>query len=105
MIASRHPFELGSAAQGSVADFRLQVQRAEQERAALRESELEAQVSPGKNARERIEIWERLHALRLPRASSHLLLAVIAKQTQLTLGEVHEEQVRRAAVKDSEPRP
>lgn len=97
MTMFRHPFELTSAPPGSVADFRLQVQRAEQERAALRESELEAQVSPGKNARERIEIWERLHALNLPRASGHLLLAVIAKQTQLTIGEVHEEQIRRAA--------
>ena len=100
MTASRQPFELVSAVPGSVADFRLQVLRAEQERVALRESELESQVSPVKDARERIEIWERLHALRLPRAPSHLLLTVIAKQTQLTIGQVHEEQSRRAAVKD-----
>ncbi|MFC4312403.1 hypothetical protein ACFPN2_25190 [Steroidobacter flavus] len=98
MVTSRHAFELGSAVSGSVADFRLQVQRAEQERAAVREGELEAQVSPVKDPRERIEIWERLHALRLPRTSNHLLLKVIAKQTQLTLGQVHEEQIRRAAV-------
>ncbi len=104
MIGSRQRFGIDSAAPGSVADFRLQVQHAEQERAALRHSELEAQVSPGKNARERIEIWERLHALRLPRSSTHLLLTVIAKQTQLTLGEVHEEQIRRAAVKEGELR-
>lgn len=104
MIASHQRFGLDSAVPGSVADFRLQVQRAEQERAAVRESELEAQVSPVKNARERIEIWERLHALQLPRSSSHLLLTVIAKQTQLTIGEVHEEQIRRGAVRDSEPR-
>jgi len=104
MIGSRQRFGIDYPEPGSVADFRLQVQNAEQERAALRHSELEAQVSPGKNARERIEIWERLHALRLPRSSSHLLLTVIAKQTQLTIGEVHEEQIRRAAVKDGEPR-
>lgn len=99
MIASRQPFELVSAAPGSAADYRLQVQRAEQERAAFRESELEAQASPMKDPRERIEIWERLHALRLPVASSHLLLSVIAKQTQLTLGEVRQEQIRRAAAR------
>lgn len=101
MMTSRQPFELFSAAPGNVADFRLQVQRAEQERAALRESELESQSSPARNPRERIEIWERLHALRLPRKSNHLLLTVIAKQTQLTLGEVHEEQLRRATVGSS----
>jgi len=95
----RQPFELVPAVPGSVADFRLQVQRAEQERAAQRESELESQTSPVKDPRERIEIWERLHALALPRTSNHLLLTVIAKQTQLTLGEVHEEQNRRAAVR------
>ncbi|WP_153067251.1 hypothetical protein [Steroidobacter cummioxidans] len=105
MTASRRTFESSFAAPGTVAEFRLQVQRAEQERVALRDSELEAQVSPAKNPRERIEVWERLHALRLPRASNHLLLAVIAKQTQLTMGEVHEEQVRRAAVRNSKPHP
>lgn len=98
MTIARESFELVSNVPGSVGEFRLRVERVQQERAALRESELEAQASPVKDARERIEIWERLHALRLPRASNHLLLAVIAKQTQLTLGQVHEEQVRRAAL-------
>ena len=105
MTATRRSFEFSSAVPGTVAEFRLQVQRAEQERVALRDSELEAQVSPVKNPRERIEVWERLHALPLPRASDHLLLAVIAKQTQLTIGQVHEEQIRRAAVRDSRPHP
>lgn len=105
MTESRRSFELVPAVQGTVAEFRLRVQRAEQERAALRGSELEAQVSPVKDPRERIEVWERLHALRLPRASNHLLLAVIAKQTQLTMGQVHEEQMRRAAVRDGKQYP
>ncbi|WP_129780401.1 hypothetical protein [Peristeroidobacter soli] len=98
MIIARESFDLVANVPGSVAEFRLRVERAQQERVALRESELEAQASPVKDPRERIEIWERLHALRLPRTSNHLLLAVIAKQTQLTLGQVQEEQVRRAAV-------
>ena len=101
MPVSRQPFDLGSAAPGGVADFRLQVQRAEQERVALRESELEAQVSPIKDARERIEIWERLHALRLPRAQNHSLINVIATQTQLTIEQVREEQSRRAVATGS----
>src|SRR5687767_14567168 len=105
MTAFRQPFELASALPGSVADFRLQVQRAEQERVALRDSELEAQISPVKDARERIEIWERLHALRLPRASRHLLLTVISKQTQLTIGQVQEEQIRRASLREAKPNP
>lgn len=103
MTDSRRPFEFAPAEPGTLAEFRLRVQRAEQERVALRDRERDAQVSPVKNPRERIEVWERLHALRLPRASNHLLLAVIAKQTQLTMGEVHEEQIRRAAVSDGKP--
>ena len=105
MTSSRRTFGFSAAVAGTVAEFRLQVQKAEQERVVLRDSELEAQSSPAKTSRERIEVWERLHALRLPRASNHLLLAVIAKQTQLTLGEVHEEQIRRAAVRGSTPQP
>ena len=83
-----------------MADFRLQMLRTEQERVALRESKLEAQISPLKDPRERIAIWERLHCS-LPRASNHLLLTVIAKQTHLTVGQVHEEQMRKATVTDN----
>lgn len=93
----RQPTDVPSPAPGSVAEFRLQVQRAQQERAQLRDSELEAQASPVKEPRERIETWERLHALRLPRAPDHLLVKVIATQTGLTISQVHEEQRRRTA--------
>jgi len=61
----------------------------------LRADELAAQVSPTKDAEERIRIWERLHALRLPRSSGHVLVRVIATQTRLTVGQVNEEQRRR----------
>jgi hypothetical protein len=60
---------------------------------------LAAQVSPAKDADERIRIWEQLHALRLPRASGHALVSVIAAQTRLTIGQVHDEQRRRATPK------
>jgi hypothetical protein len=93
---SRVPYELVAAAPGSAADHRQKVQRAAQERAAERDRELESQASSIKDPRERIEIWERLHALHLPRASGHILVKVIARQTRLTVGQVHAEQQRRA---------
>jgi hypothetical protein len=82
----------------TAAEYRRKVQQAADERSAVRDSELEAQVSPMKDAQERIGIWERLHALRLPRAPGHALVKVIATQTRLTVGQVHEEQQRRARV-------
>ena len=77
-------------------EHRRRVQQAADERAAQRGSELESQASPMKDPRERIEIWERLHELRLPRISGHVLVLVIARQTGLTVGQVLEEQQRRA---------
>ncbi|HEY5761422.1 MAG TPA: hypothetical protein VIU34_36625 [Steroidobacter sp.] len=97
MIFDRQSHELFISPHGSPAEYRLQVQRAQQERAALRDIELESQASPVKEPRERIETWERLHALRLPRTHDHLLVKVIATQTRLTISEVHEEQRRRTA--------
>ncbi|HEY0940263.1 MAG TPA: hypothetical protein VGE08_09220 [Steroidobacter sp.] len=97
MTFDRQGYQGPATLHDSPAEHRLQVQRARQERAALRESELEDQASPVKEPRERIEIWERLHALRLPRTPDHLLLDVIATQTGLTVAEVREEQRRRVA--------
>jgi hypothetical protein len=85
-------------APSSVAEHRRKVQQADQERAAMRADELASQVSPTHNAAERIQIWERLHALRLPKSSGHVLVKVIATQTRLSVDQVHEEQRRRAAV-------
>lgn len=82
---------------GSMADRRAQVQREESERTAEREKELATQVSPFNSPEERIRIWERLHALSLPRAAGHKLVRVIATQTDLTIAQIHEEQLRRAS--------
>jgi len=87
--------EIYYAGPNGAAEHRQRVQRAEQEQAALRASELAAQAAPTNDAEKRIQIWERLHALRLPQASGHVLVKVIATQTRLTIGEVHEEQRRR----------
>ena len=90
--------ELLYALPGSAAEHRLRIQHAAEDRAALRTSELAAQVSPMNDIEERIRIWERLHALRLPRTEGHALVGVIATQTCLTVSQVREEQKRRAAV-------
>jgi hypothetical protein len=78
-------------------EYRLKVQQQVRERAALRASELASQMSPVRAAEERIRIWERLHGLRLPSASAHALVKVVATQTHLTVGEVQAEQQRRSA--------
>jgi hypothetical protein len=96
MTPPRLPYELVAAPPGSAADHRDKVQRAAEQRAADRDRELESQSSSMKEPRERIEIWERLHAVHLPEAPGHVLVRVIAKQTHLTVGQVHEEQQRRA---------
>lgn len=96
MTFDRQPYEPFTTVPGNPMEYRLQVQKAQQQRAAQRDSELEDQVSPVKEPRERIETWERLHALRLPRTHDHLLVAVIATQTRLSVAQVNEEQRRRS---------
>jgi hypothetical protein len=99
MMPPRPPYELVSAPPGSAADHRQKVQQAARELAAQRDRDLESQASSIREPRERIEIWERLHALGLPRSPEHVLVKVIAKQTRLTIGQVHQEQVRRAGTR------
>ena len=83
---------------GVVADHRQAMERAEQERAAVRLRALEAQSSAGNDPQVRITTWERLHALSLPRTPEHTLVKVIATQTHLTVDQVHLEQQRRASL-------
>ena len=81
----------------NVADFREALQRAEEERAAARLRALEAQASDENDPQQRIATWERLHGLALPRAAEHALILVIARQTRLTIAQVHDEQRRRVS--------
>jgi hypothetical protein len=46
----------------------------------------------------RIQAWERLHRLTLPRGSAHSVLSIVAEATHLTLEQVREEQRRRSTV-------
>jgi hypothetical protein len=99
MNPPRTPYELVSAPPGSAAEHRQKVQQAALDRAAQRDRDLESQASSIKEPQERIEIWERLHGVLLPRDADHVLVKVIAKQTRLTVGQVHQEQMRRAGTR------
>jgi hypothetical protein len=79
------------------ADRRAQAQRELEAQAEERRRALASQTSPLNDPAERIRIWERLHALRLPISQEHRLVAVVAKQTDLTVQQVREEQERRAS--------
>jgi hypothetical protein len=78
-------------------DRRAAILHAEQERAAERRSQIEALSSPDSLPEERIRLWERLHGLNLPRDAEHKLLRIIARDTALTLRDVQDEQLQRAA--------
>ena len=79
------------------AERRAQIERHEQERAAERREQIALQSSPFSNPEERIQLWERLHALKLPKSATHKLIRVIAEQTDLSIQQVLEAQRRRAA--------
>jgi hypothetical protein len=79
-------------------DFRAAARRAEEERAYARMRELELQASASCSPEERIRIWERLHAVRLPASAGHPLVSVIAAHTQLSVRAVRDEQQRRGGL-------
>jgi hypothetical protein len=62
------------------------------QRAETRRLELAEQRSVDNPPSVRIRIWEKVHALRLPRDPEHLILYVIASGTGLTLAQVRDEQ-------------
>ena len=80
------------------AEHREAVQRAEEQRAAARQLALAAQTAEANDPQKRIETWEKLHALALPSSPAHALVLLIARQTRLTIAQVHEEQRRRSSV-------
>lgn len=92
------PFDdLALAGPGIVAEHRKAREQAEFERAAARQRALEAQTSAGSDPQARINTWERLHSLSLPRTPGHVLVNLIAFQTCLTIDQVIVEQQRRAS--------
>ncbi len=74
------------------ADARSRALQMREEAAHRRHQELLAQGSELNSPSERIRIWERLHALDLPKSPEHRLIGVIAEQTNLQPEQVLEEQ-------------
>jgi hypothetical protein len=81
----------------ATASRRASAQRRHDELQAERRRHLAALSSTSNTPQQRIELWERLHALQLPKEAAHRLVRVIASQTQLSVTDVHNEQARRAA--------
>jgi hypothetical protein len=82
---------------GAAADRRAQALERDRQLLEARRRRLDEQTSPSNSPEARIQIWERTHALHLPRASEHNLVYIVAEQTDLTVAQVREEQERRAA--------
>ena len=80
-----------------IVERRAKARREHDERAAERQQQIALQSSPLSDPDERIRLWEKLHALNLPRSSGHRLLHVIAAQTNLSIHEVRAAQQRRVA--------
>jgi hypothetical protein len=80
-------------------DHRARLLQSQAEAAERRRTDLAEQRSSLKTAEERIRIWERIHEVPLPRDSGHRLVAIIAASTDLTDGDVRDEQQRRAALR------
>lgn len=76
-------------------DGSLRAMRAAEERARERAQLLERQASAHYAPQQRIELWERFHMLALPQGATHPLVALIARQTALTIQQVRDEQRRR----------
>ena len=81
-------------------EFRERLARQQAAASERRQQALTEQASPLNSAQARINIWEQLHAIELPRDAAHRLVALIAANTGLSIAQVRAEQQRRAA-----PRP
>ena len=79
-----------------VRDYRQRQADEELERAERKRLQMADQCSELNDAKARIQVWEKVHALRLPASPTHPVLRVIAAATALTLSEVLEEQRQRS---------
>jgi hypothetical protein len=77
-------------------DFRARAERAAREAAERREQALVGQRSTDNTNDARVRIWERLHQVTLPKDPAHPILALIAKQTGMSITDVRDVQMQRA---------
>ncbi len=97
VTGGRH-LEPAAAPSGNwMTDHRARIALEESERLERKQQELLEQTSESNAPAERIRIWERRHGLRLPRDADHRILNIVARQTDLALDQVREEQQRRLA--------
>ena len=78
-------------------DYRARAAAIESEARERRRHDLAEQTAVQNTPEQRIQIWERLHELNLPKKATHPLVRIIAADTELTLEQVREEQHRRLA--------
>lgn len=76
-------------------DYRTRLLQQQADAAETRRQDLKEQSSPNVTPSARIRVWERLHHTRLPKESTHALVAVIAAHTGLTAEQVQDEQQER----------
>ncbi len=86
----RMPGETNDAYRERIAQFQA-------EAAERRRRQIDEQSSPLNSPSVRIQAWERLHQVDLPRDPAHPLVGVIADNTGLSLNDVRTEQQLRAA--------
>jgi hypothetical protein len=86
-----------------ITDYRARLAAEQSDALKRRRSELAEQSSELNTPEQRIRIWERLHALDLPREAIHPLLRLIATGTGLTLEQVRDEQRQRSAPTPKQP--
>jgi hypothetical protein len=79
-------------------DHRARIERAQLEASERREQSFIDQRSTANSLDARVRAWERLHQVRLPKDPAHSVLRLVAKQTGMTLNDVHDVQRQRASV-------
>lgn len=92
---NRQSIELAMSTGDWMKERRERMALEELERLAHKKQELREQTSESNTPAERIRIWERRHALALPRDPNHTVIAVVATATGLSVEQVQQEQLRR----------
>ncbi len=87
--------ELAMSTGNWMKEHRERIALEESQRLERKQHELLEQASEHNSPTERIRIWERRHALTLPRDPNHPVLVIVADATHLTVDQVQEEQQRR----------
>lgn len=99
---SEHPIQATPKhAADLIVDTRRRIAIEQAEASERRQGELAEQTAMRNTPEMRIRVWERLHGLDLPARTGHPLLEVVAKDTELTLEQVQEEQRQRVAAKSA----